>query len=242
MVTSTAHPPSGAAHTSARLLPAWPGSPYSMRIAASSAVVGLVAMLVLGLAIRGSRAEIGADLWLNNVHSPVLDAISQAVSVGFQPASAVVIGCLLAAAVALKSGRLLTGLAAGAAVACGWLVTGVLKVIVARPRPEWTDAVHRVVAPETDASYPSGHVAFVTALATVLVLLTWRTAARGWVLAGGVVLVAVTALARVYAVVHYPSDVVAGAVCAVCGVILAFAAMEMFERRRLRNGGTATAI
>lgn len=242
MVTSTAHPPSGAAQTSARLLPAWPGSPHSMRIAASSAVIGLVAMLVLGLTIRGSRAEIGADLWLNNVHSPVLDAISQAISVGFQPASAVVIGCLLAAAVALKSGHFLTGLAAGAAVACGWLVTGVLKVIVARPRPEWTDAVHRIVAPETDASYPSGHVAFVTALAAVLVLLTWRTAARGWVLAGGVILVAVTALARVYAVVHYPSDVVAGAVCAVCGVILPFAAMEMLERRRLRNGGTATAI
>ncbi|HWU29568.1 MAG TPA: phosphatase PAP2 family protein, partial [Microbacterium sp.] len=133
-------------------------------------------------------------------------------------------------------------LAVGAAVAGGWLMAGTLKVIVARPRPEWTDAVHRVVAPETDASYPSGHVAFVTALATVLILLTWRTAARGWVLAGGVMLVVVTALARVYAVVHYPSDVVAGAVCAVCGVILGFAAMEMFERRRSRNGGTATAI
>jgi len=242
MVTSTAHPPAGPAKTSARLLPAWPGSPRSMRIAAFSAVIGLVAMLVLGLAIRGSRAELGAALWLNALHSPVLDAISQAVSVGFQPASAVVVGVLLAAVVALRSARPVAGLAVGAAVAGGWLMAGALKVIVARPRPEWTDAVHRVVAPETDASYPSGHVAFVTALATVLILLTWRTAARGWMLAGGVMLVVVTALARVYAVVHYPSDVVAGAVCAVCGVILGFAAMEMFERRRSRNGGTATAI
>lgn len=245
MVNSTVHPHTGPAQTSARPLPGWsgwPGSSQSLRIAASTAAVGLVAMLVAGLALRGSRTEISADLLLNGLHSPVLDAISQAVSVGFQPASAVVIGVLLAAVVALWSGHLMAGLAAGATVACGWLVTGALKLIVARPRPEWTDAVHRVVAPETDASYPSGHVAFVTALATVLVLLTWRTAARGWVLAGGVALVAVTALARVYAVVHYPSDVVAGAACAVCGVILAFAAMELFVRRRSRTGGTATTL
>jgi undecaprenyl-diphosphatase len=220
-----------AAARALRALPRWHGSPRSLRLAVTLSVTGILLALVAGLVVRGSTAGLGFDLWLNGLHSPALDAVSQAVSVGFQPTSAVVIGLLLAVVVWLRTRHVVAGLAAGAAVACGWLVTGVLKVVVSRPRPEWTDAVHRIVPPETDGSYPSGHVAFATALATVIVLLVWRTAARGWTIAAGALLVVVTALARMYVVVHYPTDVVAGALCAVCGVVLAYATMELVARR-----------
>jgi undecaprenyl-diphosphatase len=161
----------------------------------------------------------------------VLDAISRAVAAGFQPTSAVAISAALAVIVAVRFRRPLTGLAAGAVVAVGWLCAGVLKVVIDRPRPVWADGVHQVFAPETDGSYPSGHTAFVTALVVTIVLLVWRTTARAWVITVGVVLVLVTALARMYAVVHYPIDVIAGAVCAVCGVILAFAVIDAIQRR-----------
>jgi undecaprenyl-diphosphatase len=212
-------------------LPSWPGSRRSLRSAVIVSLIGLVAALVVGFAVRGSDAAIGVDLWVNSLHSPVLDAISRAVAAGFQPTSAVAISAALAVIVAVRFRRPLTGLAAGAVVAVGWLCAGVLKVVIDRPRPVWTDGVHQVFAPETDGSYPSGHTAFVTALVVTIVLLVWRTTARAWVITVGVVLVLVTALARMYAVVHYPTDVIAGAVCGVCGVILAFALIDAIQRR-----------
>lgn len=234
MQTYARHPSTDSALGPTRLPPSWPGSRGALRIAVTTAVIGLIATLIIGLLIRGSDAGLGAGLWLNGLHSPVLDDLSQAVAVAFRPTSAVVIGVLLAIVVALRTRHLMWGLRAGAAVACGWLVAGVLKVIVARPRPVWTDAVHTVVPPETDPSYPSGHVAFAAALATVVLLLTWRTTARWWVMAAGVLLVVITALTRVYAVVHYPSDVIAGAVCGMCGAVLAVAAMDAIGRRLSR--------
>lgn len=212
-------------------LPSWPGSRRSLRIAVTASLIGLVAALVVGFAVRGSDAGIGVDLWVNSLHSPAWDVISQAVAVGFQPTSAVAIGAALAVIVAVRVRRVLPGLAAGAAVAIGWLCTGVLKVVIDRPRPVWTDAVHQVVAAETDGSYPSGHTAFATALVVTIALLVWRTRARWWAVAGGPALVVTTALARMYLVVHYPTDVIAGAVCAVCGVILAFAMFDVIGRR-----------
>ncbi|WP_417554012.1 phosphatase PAP2 family protein [Microbacterium sp.] len=212
-------------------LPSWPGTRRSLRIAVIASLIGLAAAVVVGVAVHGSDAGIGFDLWLNSLHSPAWDAIARAVAVGFQPTSAVVIGAALAVIVAVRLRRVLPGLAAGAAVAIGWLCTGVLKIVIDRPRPVWTDAVHQVVAPETDGSYPSGHTAFATALVVTIVLLVWRTRARWWALVGGSTLVVITAFARMYVVVHYPIDVIAGAGCAVCGVVLAFAVFDVIARR-----------
>ena len=63
-------------------------------------------------------------------------------------------------------------------------------------------------------SFPSGHAANAAAAATVMVLLLWpllSPAARRWLVAGLGAFVVVTMLDRVFLDVHFPSDVVAGA-------------------------------
>ena len=86
-----------------------------------------------------------------------------------------------------------------------------LKPIIARPRPFVSDATSRVVGyqPRT-YSFPSGHSASSFAAATVFAFaLTRRRAATIWTLA------ATVAFSRVYIGVHYPLDVVVGALIGV---------------------------
>ncbi|WP_353111448.1 phosphatase PAP2 family protein [Microbacterium sp.] len=217
-------------HSESPLLP-WPGSRRSLRLAVSASVLGIAAVLVTGLLIRGDARELPVDLALNAQHTPLWDALADLVATAFGPASAVVIGVLFAAVVAFARRSAAAGLAAGLAVGLSWAGTGVLKLIVARPRPGWSAAVHRVGAPETDPSFPSGHVAFVASLAVAAVLLTWRTRARWWTLIAGAVLTIGVGLSRMYTVVHYPSDVVAAMLCGVFGVVLAFAVIDALAAR-----------
>jgi membrane-associated phospholipid phosphatase len=80
------------------------------------------------------------------------------------------------------------------------------KLWVMRPRPE---LVAPVIAMPESWAYPSGHAMQVAATALALFLIARR--GRGWVaalLGGGVLLVCVS---RVYLQLHFPSDVIAGA-------------------------------
>ncbi len=97
------------------------------------------------------------------------------------------------------------------------VLTQLAKQLVVRPRPELFPALVPVFSPW---SFPSGHALQVTAFAVALLVLVLRLRPRWWpgaalVLAAMVVLVG---LSRLYLQVHYPSDVLAGTVAAVCWV------------------------
>ncbi len=110
------------------------------------------------------------------------------------------------------------------ALALGALVTNVLlKPLVLRPRPyaDETRILYRWwleagAAVESDASFPSGHTTAMTAAMSVLFLLERR--ARRWICLFPLVLMP---LSRLYLVVHYPTDVLAGLLI---GVLAGFAA------------------
>ncbi len=81
-----------------------------------------------------------------------------------------------------------------------------LKPLVARIRPyDLNPAVDLLVAPLTDYSFPSGHTLASAECATVLMIRDRRFGIPALILA---VLVAVS---RLYLYVHYPTDVLAGA-------------------------------
>jgi len=82
-----------------------------------------------------------------------------------------------------------------------------IKPLIARPRPFVSDASSRVVGYQPPTySFPSGHAASSFAAATVLAFaLSRRRAATAWILA------ATVAFSRIYIGVHYPLDVVVGA-------------------------------
>lgn len=119
---------------------------------------------------------------------------------------------LLAAAIMLCAKKyrrqgviLLAGLAAGV------LVGNVcLKNLIARPRPCWLDGSVKLLIPiPTDYSFPSGHTLSSVIGATVLTKTNRRF---GW---AAIPLAAIIAFSRLYLFVHYPSDILAGAVLGV---------------------------
>lgn len=83
----------------------------------------------------------------------------------------------------------------------------VIKPLVARPRPYDTIAeLTTLVAPLSSYSFPSGHSCCSFASATAL-FLAFRGKGGAW----AYLLAALIAVSRVYVGVHYPTDVLAGA-------------------------------
>lgn len=98
--------------------------------------------------------------------------------------------------------ELLSGLA-------GSVVIGnlLLKNLIARQRPCWiNDAVNLLIAVPTDYSFPSGHTmsSFVAAAIIMHTNKKWGIAAY--------ILAALIAFSRLYLYVHFPTDIIAGAV------------------------------
>jgi undecaprenyl-diphosphatase len=101
--------------------------------------------------------------------------------------------------------------AAAASVAVALLVTHLLASAVDRPRPfvAHPATIHPFLAHAADPSFPSEHSAAAFAIATAV-----ACRARGW---GTVLLVLAVVLAagRVFLGLHYPSDVLAGALAGI---------------------------
>lgn len=98
----------------------------------------------------------------------------------------------------------------------------VVKPIVHRERPfVATPAVAVIGGRPHDASFPSGHVTNAFAAALTLTRLVPGGAAGWWVLAIAI------AYSRVYVGVHYPADVIGGAIL---GLIAGAAATEIYRR------------
>ena len=114
----------------------------------------------------------------------------------------------------------------GAAILLAESASGMLKIVVERDRPPLSRPVPEPLleSPST-FSFPSGHATVSFACATVLALALPRLR---WPL---YVLAALVAFSRVYVGVHYPFDVLAGAVL---GVALAIA-LRMLARALRRS-------
>ena len=111
------------------------------------------------------------------------------------------------------------------------LAVGVLvgKNLIARPRPCWLDdSVMMLISSPADYSFPSGHTLSSVIGATVLTKTDRRF---GW---AAIPLAAVIAFSRLYLFVHFPSDILAGAIL---GVIIGEAVYRIGMRcgRRQRT-------
>ena len=131
------------------------------------------------------------------------------------------------------------GVAVIAAVAVGTILTNLwLKPMVLRVRPYntlqltdfwpkysgWYASVGSLS--ESDYSFPSGHTtsAFEVAIAVCLCLISDKKGKVAWI---PPVLALGTACSRIYLMVHYPSDVVAGACVGICAGIVGFFASKL---------------
>jgi membrane-associated phospholipid phosphatase len=154
------------------------------------------------------------DLWLLKV----LNGLA-ALSDGFEDPfeflanqAELMFGLLLAAAflargrlasVRARHGVVAAGLSALLALAVAHLISGLWD----RPRPyEALGDVHLFVAPSVDPSFPSDHATAAFAIAVALLLRNRRVGAVALMMA------VVLSLSRVAVGVHYPSDILGGAV------------------------------
>ena len=120
------------------------------------------------------------------------------------------------------------------AVCCGALITNIiLKDLVARPRPfeasaefrQWWEFVG--AAAEDDFSFPSGHATSVAAGMTALTLMKKRD--KKWII-GSVITILVMMTVRNYLMVHYPSDVLAGALIGIFSGVVAWLITDVIFR------------
>ena len=96
---------------------------------------------------------------------------------------------------------------------------GVLKPLFHRVRPfDVNPAVELLIARPTDYSFPSGHTAVSFAAATVIWPLNRKWGVAAFALA------ALIALSRLYLYVHYPSDILGGALA---GALFGYAAIRL---------------
>ena len=102
----------------------------------------------------------------------------------------------------------------------------ILKNLIARPRPCWTyPEMVQLVHNPSSYSFPSGH----TCASFAAVSAWWKFLHRGWTKGVCAGMAACMGLSRLYVGVHYPSDVLAGALVGIfCGCL----ACSMWRRFR----------
>lgn len=143
---------------------------------------------------------------INGAHAPWLDVVMLGLSgLGYYGTLLVLSGVLMTVAPRLRAAAFRFLLAVAISQ---WLASGVIKPLVDRPRPYMDDVVAARTAqasPPRGPSFPSGHATSAFAAAFALPRLAPGAAPLWWVLATAV------AYSRVYLGVHYPSDILAGA-------------------------------
>lgn len=167
---------------------------------------GLIAVLILGSYVTGYTGDIAVTRWLNDLHDGSLGDFTNFIYLILEPPCAIALTLLISTFVALDRGSVWPGLRFGATIALSWIPIIFLKLIFHRPRPESTLLHFPPALSPNDWSFPSGHTAFVTALAMASVsAYTGRHRFLAWV-------AALLAIASICAVVlingfHYPTDV-----------------------------------
>jgi membrane-associated phospholipid phosphatase len=173
-----------------------------------TAGIGVVVVILFGLMIRNTHFDLAVVQHLNNLHHGKVGSLTNAVYKFFGPTFAILGTVLLTAIIIFLTKSLRVGSTFAATVAATWLSLAVVKLLVHRVRPDPTLLNFPFNPAQIDASYPSGHAAFVTAL-VVTIVLGVAVGRRRWVTAiiGGLLIIGV-GTALVINGVHYPSDVI----------------------------------
>ncbi|MFH1583304.1 MAG: phosphatase PAP2 family protein [Candidatus Falkowbacteria bacterium] len=116
-----------------------------------------------------------------------------------------------------------------AALVARFVVATSLYYCFMRFRPFVNDIVNQLIPYDgARSSFPSGHASFFFALATVVYLYNKKLGA--WLLAAA----ALISLARIYVGVHYPSDVLAGALIGLLVGWLVYYLLNRYQNKKAR--------
>lgn len=192
------------------------------RLLCAGVLVATVCVVGVGLAYRGG--PLGPDqsvmTWIGaQRYNTVLPAVSTFSSL-FGPAAVIAWTVLIAVGLIVRDHTIGRAVAVMAGVAAAGVVTEIVKLIVARPRPPMQ--YHSGIS-EMTYSYPSGHVTGTTALAaTTAVVVTGGLARtiRRWAIGVAAMISVVAAATRLYLGVHWFTDVLAAFAVAVAAALV----------------------
>lgn len=164
--------------------------------------------------------------FLQTIHTPLLDKILAFItSLG----NAGIIWIVLAVVLLILPKTRKAGIIVAAALLMDLILCNlILKNLVARVRPyDVNTAIAILIKKPLDFSFPSGHTAASFAAMTALVLAKMK---KAWLAA--LVLAVLIAFSRLYFYVHYPTDVLGGAVVGILSGIIGYAIVEKIDKRR----------
>ena len=164
--------------------------------------------------------------FLQTIHTPLLDKILAFItSLG----NAGIIWIVLAVVLLILPKTRRTGIIVAAALLMDLILCNlILKNLVARVRPyDVNPAIAILIKKPFDFSFPSGHTAASFAAMTALFLAKMK---KAWIAA--LVLAVLIAFSRLYFYVHYPTDVLGGAVVGILSGIMGYAIVEKIDKRR----------
>ncbi len=164
--------------------------------------------------------------FLQTIHTPLLDKILAFItSLG----NAGIIWIVLAVVLLILPKTRKTGIIVAAALLMDLVLCNlILKNLVARVRPyDVNTAIAILIKKPLDFSFPSGHTAASFAAMTALFLAKMK---KAWIAA--LVLAVLIAFSRLYFYVHYPTDVLGGAVVGILSGIIGYTIVEKIDKRR----------
>ena len=164
--------------------------------------------------------------FLQTIHTPLLDKILAFItSLG----NAGIIWIVLAVVLRILPKTRKTGIIVAAALLMDLILCNlILKNLVARVRPyDVNTAIAILIKKPLDFSFPSGHTAASFAAMTALFLAKMK---KAWIAA--LVLAVLIAFSRLYFYVHYPTDVLGGAVLGNLSGIIGYTIVEKIDKRR----------
>jgi len=164
--------------------------------------------------------------FLQTIHTPLLDKILAFItSLG----NAGIIWIVLAVVLLILPKTRKTGIIVAAALLADLVLCNlILKNLVARVRPyDVNTAIAILIKKPLDFSFPSGHTAASFAAMTALFLAKMK---KAWIAA--LILAVLIAFSRLYFYVHYPTDVLGGAVVGILSGIIGYTIVEKIDKRR----------
>ena len=117
-------------------------------------------------------------------------------------------------------------LSLGAALFSRLIIVEIIRWFYYRPRPFLTEEVNQLISHSASSSFPSGHAAFFFALSTVIYLHNKKTGLAFFAASFLIV------LSRVFVGIHYPLDILAGALI---GIFFGWLIYLFWCRRRDSN-------